>query len=62
MHAVAQTDGSVDLYFGQTAPEVLESNWIKTIPVQGFFLYLRAYDPKKELFYLSWTLNDLKKN
>lgn len=55
-------DGSVDLYFGPTAPEGFESNWVKTIPGQGFFLYFRAYGPKKEFFDLSWTLDDLKKN
>jgi hypothetical protein len=55
------TDGSVDLYFGPTAPEGLESNWVETIPDQGFFLYFRAYGPKKEFFDLSWKLNDLKK-
>jgi hypothetical protein len=25
-------DGSVDLYFGPTAPEGYENNWVKTIP------------------------------
>ena len=56
------TDGSVDLYFGPTAPEGLESNWVKTMPGEGFFLYFRLYGPKKEFFDLSWTLDDLKKN
>ena len=55
------TDGSVDLYFGPTVPAGFESNWVKTIPGQGFFLYFRAYGPKKEFFDLSWTLDDLKK-
>ena len=55
-------DGSVDLYFGPKAPEGLESNWVKTIPGEGFFLYFRFYGPKKEFFDLSWTLDDLKKN
>ena len=56
------SDGSVDLYFGPKAPEGFENNWVKTIPGQGFFLYFRAYGPKKEFFDLSWTLDDLKKN
>ena len=55
-------DGSVDLYFGPAAPEGLESNWVKTIPGKGFFLYFRFYRPKKEFFDLSWTLDDLMKN
>ena len=44
------SDGSVDLYFGPTAPQGFESNWVKTIPEMGFFLYFRAYGPKKEFF------------
>lgn len=55
-------DGSVDLYFGPTAPKGLESNWVKTLPGEGFFLYFRFYGPKKEFFDLSWVLDDLKKN
>lgn len=56
------SDGSVDLYFGPKAPDGLESNWVKTILGQGFFLYFRAYGPKKEFFDLDWTLDDLKKS
>ena len=56
------TDGSVDLYFGPTAPEGFESNWVKTIHGQGFFMYFRAYGPKKEFFDRSWILDDLKTN
>ena len=55
-------DGSVDLYFGPAAPEGLESNWVKTIPENGFFLYFRFYGPKKEFYDRSWILDDLKKN
>jgi len=55
-------DGSVDLYFGPTAPKGLESNWVKTIAGNGFFLYFRAYGPKKEFFDRSWKLSDLKQN
>lgn len=29
------SDGSVDLYFGPTAPKGKEKNWIKTIPGRG---------------------------
>jgi hypothetical protein len=54
-------DGSVDLYFAPMAPEGLESNWVKTLPEKGFFLYFRVYGPKKEFFDRKWTLNDLEK-
>ena len=26
------SDGSVDLYFGPTAPEGKEANWVQTVP------------------------------
>jgi len=54
-------DGSVDLYFGPNPPKGSESNWVKTLPEKGFFLYFRAYGPKKEFFNLGWKLNDLEK-
>ena len=53
-------DGSVDLYFGPKPPEGLEGNWVKTNPGEGFFLYFRAYGPKKEFFELDWQLDDLE--
>jgi hypothetical protein len=56
------SDGLVDLYFGPTAPEGLKSNWVKTIHGQGFFMYFRAYGPKKEFLGRSWILDDLKTN
>jgi hypothetical protein len=54
-------DGSVDLYFGPKAPKGMESNWVKTIPGKGFFLYFRLYGPKKAFFDRSWKLNNLQK-
>jgi len=42
---VVNEDGSVDLYFGQSAPEGLEANWIKTDPSKGFFTVFRFYGP-----------------
>jgi hypothetical protein len=54
-------DGSVDLYFGPEPPNGGKSNWVKTLPGKGFFLYFRAYGPKKEFFDLTWQLDDLKK-
>ncbi|MEJ2372022.1 MAG: DUF1254 domain-containing protein, partial [Gemmatimonadales bacterium] len=54
-------DGSVDLYFGPEPPKGGKSNWVRTLPGKGFFLYFRAYGPKKEFFDLTWQLHDLKK-
>jgi len=55
-------DGSIDLYFGPTAPEGKESNWIKTVPGKGFFMYFRAYGPTERYFDKSWKLNDVTEN
>jgi hypothetical protein len=54
-------DGSVDLYFGPTAPAGKESNWIKTIPGQGFFTMVRIYGPLEPVFDGTWKLNDVEK-
>ena len=53
------SDGSVDLYFGPTSPSQGESNWVKTIPEQGFFLYFRWYGPLQAYFDKSWYLPDV---
>jgi len=52
-------DGSVDLHFGPNPPEGKESNWVKTLPGKGFFLYFRFYGPKQAFFDRSWKLDDL---
>lgn len=54
-------DGSVDLYFGPTAPAGNESNWVKTKPGTGFFLYFRWYGPLQPYFDKSWKLPDVVK-
>ena len=41
----ANSDDSVDLYFGPTAPADKENNWRRTVPGQGFFVLLRLYGP-----------------
>jgi hypothetical protein len=54
-------DGSVDLYFGPTAPEGKpESNWIKTLPGKGWFTYFRLYGPTQPYFDRSWVLPDIE--
>lgn len=53
-------DGTVDLYFGKTAPEGLESNWIPTAG-EDFFLIFRFYGPKKPVFDKSFKLPDVEK-
>ena len=53
-------DGSVDIYFGKTAPAGLESNWIPTSG-KAFFPMFRFYGPEQAFFDKSFKLNDLVK-
>ncbi len=53
-------DGSIDLYFGPTEPSQGESNWVKTNPGKGFFMYFRFYAPLKPYFEKTWKLNDVE--
>jgi hypothetical protein len=54
-------DGSVDVYFGPTAPEGKESNWLPTDPKRRFFLLFRAYGPEPGIFDVnSFQLNDIE--
>lgn len=53
-------DGSLDLYFGPTAPVGHEANWIKTIPGKGWFAMFRLYGPLQPWFDRSWTPNDIE--
>jgi hypothetical protein len=53
-------DGSVDIYFGPTAPSSGESNWIPTDPNGNFEVMARFYGPQKELYDKTWKLSDLE--
>lgn len=52
-------DGSVDLHFGPTAPDMGESNWVQTIPGRHWFSYFRFYGPLERYFDRSWKLVDI---
>src|SRR5262245_9246795 len=54
-------DGSVDVWFGPTAPEGKQSNWIPTNAGGEFELLFRLYGPEKPLYDKTWTLPDLEK-
>lgn len=58
---IKNDDRSVDLYFGPTAPEGKELNWIETKKGESFFLYLRLYGPKKAYFDQTFPMNKVKK-
>ena len=54
-------DGSVDLYFGPTAPSGKETNWVQTVPDKFWFPYFRLYAPTQAYFDRSWPLADIEK-
>ncbi len=56
----ANPDGSHDLYFGPTAPEGSESNWVETIPGKSWFQLFRLYGPLEPWFDQTWTLNEFE--
>ncbi|TAJ14335.1 DUF1254 domain-containing protein [Marinilabiliaceae bacterium JC017] len=59
---VVNEDGSIDLYFGpDKAPEGFEKNWVKTIPGEGWFLYIRLYGPLESFFDQTWKPDDIVK-
>ncbi len=53
-------DGSTDLYIGPAAPPGLESNWMKTVDQDGWFVYFRLYAPTEPFFDRSWSLPDFE--
>jgi hypothetical protein len=54
-------DGSIDVYFGPSAPAGKESNWVPTDPTRGFEVMFRAYAPTKAFFEKAWVLPDIEK-
>jgi hypothetical protein len=54
-------DGSVDIYFGPTAPDGVSSNWVPTKACNAFEVLFRFYGPDKALFDKTWKLPDIDK-
>jgi hypothetical protein len=60
--AVANEDGSFDLYFGPELPkDVPENNWVQTTPGKGWFVYIRLYGPEQPYFDKTWIPGDAEK-
>ena len=53
-------DGSVDVWFGPTAPEGHESNWVQTGPYKGWFTILRLYSPLESFFTKEWRPTEIE--
>ena len=58
---IKNEDGSVDLYFGPTAPEGKDPNWIQTNDGQSFFVYLRLYGPEQAYLDQTWPMHKIQK-
>ena len=54
-------DGAIDIYFGPSAPAGKEKNWVKTLPGQGWFTYIRFYGPLAPFFEQTWKPDDIVK-
>jgi len=53
-------DGSSDLYFGPSAPEGKESNWVPTNAAGGIEVLFRLYGPEMAFFEKKWKLPDIE--
>lgn len=58
---VANDDGSTDIYFGPTAPQGKESNWIQTVPGKGWSVLLRLYGPLEPWFDKTWQPGEIER-
>lgn len=57
----AETDGSIVLWFGPSAPDGHEDNWIQTVPGKSWFALLRIYGPLEAWFAKSWQPGEIDK-
>ncbi|MCP2315704.1 hypothetical protein APR12_001037 [Nocardia amikacinitolerans] len=59
---VANPDGSIDVFFGPSAPKQgSTNNWIKTVPGQGFLVLFRLYGPTEDYYKGTWPFTDITK-
>ncbi|HKP61240.1 MAG TPA: DUF1254 domain-containing protein [Polyangiales bacterium] len=56
----ANSDGSVDLFFGPKAPAGKEANWIQTVAGKGWFTILRLYGPLEPWFEKTWRPGEIE--
>ncbi len=53
-------DGTTDIYFGPTAPEGKEHNWLQTVPGKGWWTILRLYNPLQSFFDKTWRPSEIE--
>ena len=54
------TDGSVDVYLGSSAPAGNESNWLPSAG-EDFFVIVRLYGPAKSVYEKTWKMPDIER-
>ncbi len=54
-------DGSIDIFFGPSAPSGNESNWVPTQAGKEFEVLFRLYGPQKPFFDKVWILPDIER-
>jgi len=60
MNLVCNNDGSVDTWFGPDPVEGKESNWVRTIPGNQWFMILRLYYPLDSWFDKRWRPGEIE--
>jgi len=59
--AVANPDGSTNVYFGPTKPAGISGgNWIQTDPKKGWNTLLRFYSPLEPFFAKTWRPSEIE--
>lgn len=53
-------DGSYDVYFGPTAPNGKEGNWLQTTPGKSWFTILRMYGPLEPWINKTWRPGEIE--
>lgn len=53
-------DGSYTIWFGPTAPDGKDGNWVQTNPEQSYHVLLRLYGPLEAWFDKSWKPGDFE--
>ncbi len=54
-------DGTIEIFFGPTAPAGRDANWVPTDPARPFELLFRLYGPEKRFLDKEWKLPDPEK-
>jgi hypothetical protein len=53
-------DGSIDIYFGPKPPQGKETNWVQTVPGQGWNVVLRMYGALEPWFNQTWRPGEIE--